>query len=107
TPKGAARDDHERLCSGGGGVWLARRVREGRCGGIGGLRVGHVTHGVLGERGDREGGVDADVGGHGGAVADEQVFVAEDALARVDDAVPGVGGDDGAAEDVGGGGDVE
>ena len=46
----------------------------------------HVAHRVLGHRGDREARVHADVGGHRRAVADEQVLVAEHALAGVDHA---------------------
>src|SRR3954469_8805097 len=46
----------------------------------------HVAHGVLGHGGDRERGVDPDVGRDGGPVADEQVLVAERAVVGVDDA---------------------
>ena len=62
---------------------------------------------MLGQGGDRQAGVDADVGRDRRAVADHQVLVAEDALARVDDAVLGAVADHRAAEDVGGGRDVE
>jgi len=41
---------------------------------------------VLGQRGDRQARVHADVGGDRRAVAGEQVLVAEHALAGVDDA---------------------
>ena len=41
---------------------------------------------MLGLCGDRQAGVDARVGGHRGSVGDEQVLVAEDAVARIDDA---------------------
>jgi hypothetical protein len=51
-----------------------------------GSRLFDVAHRVLGERGDRQARVDADVRGDGRAVADEQVLVAEHALARVDHA---------------------
>src|ERR1035437_8241488 len=61
-----------------------------------------VGHGTLGQRGDREGGVDADVGRDGGAVADQQVLVAEHAVAVVDHPGLWVCADDGPAEDVGG-----
>ena len=54
--------------------------------------AGIVAHRVLGERGDRQAGVDADVRRDRRAVADEQVLVAEDALAGVDDAVLGASG---------------
>ena len=67
----------------------------------------HVAHRVLGERGDRQRRVDADVRGDRRAVADEQVLVAEHALAGVDHAALGVGRDHRAAEDVRGRGDVE
>ena len=50
---------------------------------VGGL---NVAHRVLGQRGDRQARVHADVGGDRRAVADEQVLVAEHALAGVDDA---------------------
>ena len=46
----------------------------------------HVAHRVLGHRRDGEARVDADVGRHRRAVADEQVLVAEHALAGVDHA---------------------
>jgi hypothetical protein len=49
-----------------------------------GSRLFDVAHRVLGERGDGEARVDADVRGDRRAVADEQVLVAEHALARVD-----------------------
>ena len=48
-----------------------------------------AAHRVLGQGGDRQARVDADVGRHRGAVADQQVLVAEDALGGVDDAVLG------------------
>jgi len=56
---------------------------------------------VLGERGDGQARVHADVGGDRRAVADEQVLVAEHALAGIDHAALRVGADHGAAEDVG------
>ena len=65
-----------------------------------------LAHRVLGQGGDRQARVDADVGRDRRAVADQQVLVAEDALARVDDAVLGAVADHRAAEDVGGGRDV-
>ena len=65
-----------------------------------------VAHRVLGERGDRQARVHADVRGDRGAVAHEQVLVAEHPLAVVDHAGLGALGDHGAAEDVRGGGDV-
>jgi hypothetical protein len=45
-----------------------------------------MAHGVLCERRDGERGVHADVGRYGRPVADQQVLVAEHALAGVDDA---------------------
>src|SRR6185312_3516104 len=66
-----------------GGVF--ERLGEGGLVGGGGRagRGGDVAHRVLGERGDRQRRVHADVRGHGRAVAHQQVLVAEDALARV------------------------
>ena len=91
-----------------------RRSRRGQAavtvsGAAGSLDAGrrHVAHRVLGQRGDRQRGIDADVGRDRRAVADEQVLVAEHALVGVDDAALGVGRDHRAAEDVGGRGDVE
>ncbi len=49
-------------------------------------RRGHLRDRVLGERGDGQARVHADVGRDRRAVADEQVLVAEHALAGVDDA---------------------
>src|SRR5215217_4111799 len=66
------------------------------------LRARDLTHRVLGQRGDRQARVDADVGGNRGAVGDQEVLVAIDAVAGVDNARRRVGADDGAAEDVGG-----
>ena len=51
-----------------------------------GSRRRHVAHRVLGQRGDRQARVHADVGRDRRAVADEQVLVAEHALAGVDHA---------------------
>ena len=78
-------------------------ARLGRWRGSVALLVRHLAHRVLGLGGDRQARVDAGVGGHRRAVGDEQVLVAEDAVAAVDDAGLGVGSDHGAAEDVGGG----
>src|SRR3954447_12711967 len=80
---------------------------------VGALRAGvltarrHVAHSVLGDRGDGEARVDADVRGDRRPVADEQVLVAEGAMVGVDDARPRALADDGAAHDVRGGRDVE
>src|SRR5215211_8698588 len=66
-----------------------------------------VAHRVLGHRSDREARVDADVPGDRGAVADQQVLVAEGAVVRVDDARLGPLADHRAAHDVRRRGDVE
>src|SRR3954451_24846511 len=58
-----------------------------------------VAHGVLGHRGDGQARVDPDVRRDRGAVADEQVLVAEGAVVRVDHARPGALADDGAPHD--------
>src|SRR5271157_4480409 len=50
-------------------------------------------HGALGEGGDGEAGVYAEVGADDGAVADVHIFVAEDAVAMVHDAARGRIGD--------------
>ncbi len=71
------------------------------------LARGDVAHRVLGQRGDREARVDADVGGDRRAVADEQVLVAEGALVAVDDAGLRALADHRAAHDVRGRRDVE
>src|SRR3954469_7166672 len=52
-----------------------------------------VAHRMLGERGDREARVHADVGRDRRPVADEQVLVAEHALIRVHDAGVRAGAD--------------
>ena len=67
---------------------------------------GDQAHRVLGLGGDRQARVDAGVGRHRGAVGDQQVLVAKDAVGGVDDAADRVGADHRAAEDVGGGGNV-
>ena len=69
-------------------------------------RRGHLAHRVLGERGDREARIHPDVGRDRGSVADQEVLVAEDALAGIDHAARAVGADHRAAEDVRRGRDV-
>ncbi len=61
----------------------------------------YLRHRVLCKGGDRQARVHTRVRGDRRAVADHQVLVAEDAVARVDNAVLGVGADHGAAQDVG------
>ena len=67
----------------------------------------YEAHCPLGQRGDRQTRVRAHIRGHRGAVADEQVLVAEDAVPGVDHAVLGSRADHGAAEDVRGQRDAE
>src|SRR6185312_7168662 len=64
--------------------WLAGQFASVARGG--GTRRRDATHRTLGERGDREARVHADVRRDRGPVADEQVLVAEDAMVRVDNA---------------------
>ena len=86
---------------------VAGRAASGRWRGSAPVLRRDQAHRVLGHGGDRQARVDAGVGRDRGAVADQQVLVAEDAVGGVDDAALRAGADHRAAEDVGGGRDVE
>src|ERR1035438_1429746 len=74
---------------------------------IGVCRGGNETHRALGEGGDGQTGVDAKISCHYRSIADVHVFVAEDAMARVDYSVSGGIGDYATSDAVGSPGNVE
>lgn len=65
------------------------------------------THGTFRQRGNRQAGIDAKVGGDDGTIADVHILVAEYAVMAIDDALGWGIGNDASPETVGGAWDVE
>src|ERR1035438_2102547 len=89
--------DGDRVCSSDlsllRGGFTGRNLDASRIVPIGVCRGGNETHRALGEGGDGQTGVDAKISCHYRSIADVHVFVAEDAMARVDYSVSGGIGD--------------